>query len=149
MTEHDNSYRNFFSHPRMVKDLLEGFVHEDWVAQLDFDTLEPVQASFVSEDLKRRENDVIWRVRCKEEWLYIYLLIEFQSQPDPWMALRMLVYVSLLYQRLERTRELTTHGRLPPVFETRSHGPPWECIPEPARSPTARGARSSNPLHLS
>ncbi len=116
MVAHDSSYRQFFSHPRMVEDLLQGFVHEDWVAQLDFSTLEPVQASFVSEDLKRREDDVIWRVRCRDQWLYVYLLIEFQSQPDPWMALRMLVYVGLLYQQLVRNGELSAQGRLPPVF---------------------------------
>ena len=116
MADHDSSYRQFFSHPRMVQDLLEGFVHEDWVAQLDFATLEPVQGSFVSEHLERREDDVIWRVRCRDQWLYIYLLIEFQSQPDPWMALRMLVYVSLLCQHLVRSGNLSTRGRLPPVF---------------------------------
>ena len=32
--------------------------------------------------------------------MYLYLLLEFQSKPDKWMALRVLVYVSLLYQHL-------------------------------------------------
>jgi predicted transposase YdaD len=32
-----------------------------------------------------------------DDWFYIYLLVEFQSQPDHWMAMRMLVYVELLY----------------------------------------------------
>jgi len=54
MADRDSSDRQFFSHPRMVQGLLEGFVHEDWVAQLDFATLEPVQGSFVSEDLEPR-----------------------------------------------------------------------------------------------
>jgi len=125
MADHDSSYRQFFSHPRMVQDLLEGFVHEDGVAELDFAILEPVHRSFVSEDLERREDDVIWRVRCRNEWLYIYLLIEFQSQPDPWMALRMLVNIGLVYQQLVRTASLSTQGRLP-VLGTLSHGGPWE-----------------------
>jgi len=43
---HDPAYRQFFSHPRMVQDLLQGFVHEDWVADLDFATLERVNAHF-------------------------------------------------------------------------------------------------------
>jgi len=42
MSTHDPAYRQFFSHPRMVRDLLQGFVHQDWVAELDFDTLERV-----------------------------------------------------------------------------------------------------------
>ncbi len=88
MTDHDHSYKLLFSHPRMVQDLLEGFVHEDWVRQADFSTLERVSGSYVSDDLREREDDVIWRVRLGPEWLYVYLLIEFQSTPDHFMALR-------------------------------------------------------------
>ena len=48
--------------------------------------------------------------------MYIYLLLEFQSQPDTWMAMRMLVYVGLLYQGLVKERHFTTGPKLPPVF---------------------------------
>jgi hypothetical protein len=34
MTQHDNSYKNIFSHPRMVRDLLSGFVNEPWLTGL-------------------------------------------------------------------------------------------------------------------
>lgn len=40
MSTHDNAYKNVFSHPKAVQDLLRGFVHEDWVQQLDYTTLE-------------------------------------------------------------------------------------------------------------
>jgi predicted transposase YdaD len=30
--------------------------------------------------------------------VWVYLLLEFQSEPDPWMALRMMVYMGLLSQ---------------------------------------------------
>jgi predicted transposase/invertase (TIGR01784 family) len=116
MSHHDHSYKLLFSHPQMVRDLLQGFVHEAWVADLDFSTLERVSASYISEDLRRREDDIIWRVRRAGDWMYIYLLIEFQSQPDPWMAMRMLVYVGLLYQELIKGGHFTDRGKLPPVF---------------------------------
>ena len=45
MSQHDNSYKLLFSHPEMVRDLLSGFVHESWVADLDFNTLEIVSGS--------------------------------------------------------------------------------------------------------
>src|SRR5471032_1815715 len=50
------------------------------------------------------------------EWVYIYLLLEFQSRSDHWMALRMQVYVGLLYQELVKRHELPQPGRLPPIF---------------------------------
>ncbi|MEK8020557.1 MAG: Rpn family recombination-promoting nuclease/putative transposase, partial [Candidatus Parabeggiatoa sp.] len=61
--KHDQSYKRLFSHPKMVEDLLRGFVHEDWVNQLDFTTLEVFKDSFVSDDLRDRHDDIIWRVR--------------------------------------------------------------------------------------
>jgi predicted transposase YdaD len=60
---HDNAYKNVFSHPKAVQDLLRGFVHEDWVQQLDYTTLEKVSGSYVSDDLRDREDDIIWRIR--------------------------------------------------------------------------------------
>ena len=116
MTDHDHSYKLLFSHPRMVQDLLQGFVHEDGVRQADFSTLERVSGSYVSDDLRERKDDVIWRVRLGPEWLYVYLLVEFQSRPDPFMALRILVYTGLLYQELVKGGHFTHTGKLPPVF---------------------------------
>ncbi|MEO6191796.1 MAG: Rpn family recombination-promoting nuclease/putative transposase [Thermoanaerobaculia bacterium] len=119
MAGNDPNYRLLFSHPRMVEDLLRGFVHEDWVTQLDFGTLERVNGSFVSEDLKDRRNDVVWRLRWRDggdDWFYLYLLLEFQSTPEPFMAVRLLVYVGLLLQELIRTQGLKGTDRLPPIL---------------------------------
>jgi len=118
MAGNDPYYRLFFSHPRMVEDLLRGFVHEDWVSRLDFETLERVNGSFVSDDLKDRRNDVVWRLRWREGegWFYVYMLLEFQSTPEPFMAVRLLVYVGLLLQELIRTQGLKAGGRLPPIL---------------------------------
>ena len=114
--DHDHSYKLLFSHAEMVADLLRGFVREDWVEQLDFSTLERANGSYVSEDLREREDDIIWRVRWGQEWLYIYLLLEFQSGIDRYMALRVMVYLGLLYQDLIRTGKLAADGNLPPVL---------------------------------
>jgi len=88
--DHDHSYKNLFAHPEMVTDLLRGFVHEEWVAQVDFATLERVNGSYVADDLREREDDIIWRVRWGTDWLYVYLLLEFQSQVDRFMAVRIM-----------------------------------------------------------
>jgi predicted transposase/invertase (TIGR01784 family) len=115
--DHDNGYKALFSHPEMVADLIRGFVHEDWVGGLDFSTLEKVEGSFVTRGLQRRESDVVWRVLWGgDRWLYVYLLLEFQSTVDPFMALRVMVYVGLLYQQLIQQRQLSEPGRLPPVL---------------------------------
>jgi predicted transposase/invertase (TIGR01784 family) len=113
---HDHSYRQLFSHVEMVRDLLTGFVRDDWVGSLDLDSLEPVKGSFVTDDYRDREDDVIWRVRWSDGWLYIYILIEFQSTEDRFMAVRIANYATLLYQDLIAQGALTRSGRLPPVL---------------------------------
>ena len=76
--EHDASYKLLFSRARMVEDLLRGFVHEAWVRDVDWTTLERVSDSQISDDFHRRRDDLVWRVRCGPDWLYLYLLLECQ-----------------------------------------------------------------------
>jgi predicted transposase/invertase (TIGR01784 family) len=117
VAEHDVGYKSLFSHPEMVEDLLRGFVHEDWVRDLDFSTLEKVPGNYVTPKRSTRESDVVWRLRWKgNSVLYVYLLMEFQSTVDPSMALRMMVYLGLFYQDLLKRGETTSSGKLPPVL---------------------------------
>ncbi len=116
MADHDHSYKYLFSHARMVEDLLKGFVKEQWVEELDFSSLEKVNGSYISDDLREREDDIVWRVRWGTDWLYVYILLEFQSTVDHWMAVRIMTYVGLLYQDLIQSQNLRYENKLPPVL---------------------------------
>ena len=70
----------------------------------------------VSRGEEQRFAEAALRLRYGEEWLYVYILLEFQSTVDPYMAVRMPAYVSLLYQDLIRQEKLTQKGLLPPVL---------------------------------
>ena len=115
--EHDASYKSFFSHKAMVEPLLRRIVAQEWMKDLDFSSLEPVKTHFVGPQNRKRDSDLIWRLklRSRDEWLYVYLLLEFQSTPDDFMALRMLTYTCLLYEDLVK-RKLTPGAGLPPVL---------------------------------
>lgn len=116
MAEHDQSYKLLFSHKELVENLLRGFIDPPWVDELDFSTLERISGTYVSDDLRERLDDMVWRARWKDRDLYIYILLEFQSEPDRLMALRMMVYLGLLLQDLARWMELGATDRLPPVL---------------------------------
>ena len=116
MTTHDNSYKLLFSHAEMVRDLLLGFVREEWVQELDFSTLEKINGSYVSDDIRDRHDDIIWKVRWGKQWLYVYLLLEFQSTIDRYMPVRIMTYIGLLYQDLIRAGSTGNNGKLPPVL---------------------------------
>jgi hypothetical protein len=105
-----------FSSPMIVRDLVKGFIPDDLLHSLDFASLEKVPCSYVTDDLRQRANDVVWRVKANGEWVYLYLLIEFQRTVDPFMAVRILTYVGLLYQNLIRAGEALPGRLLPPVL---------------------------------
>ncbi|HZF13413.1 MAG TPA: Rpn family recombination-promoting nuclease/putative transposase [Thermoanaerobaculia bacterium] len=118
MAEHDSGYKLLFSHREMVEDLLRGFLDADWIQDLDFSTLERVGDSYVSGRLRQLRGDLVWRLRWKDPgrgWFYLYFLLEFQSTPDPTMALRLSGYVSLLLAGLVRSGEVKIADGLPAV----------------------------------
>lgn len=114
---HDHGYKRLFSHPQAVEELIRGFLWPEWAEGLDFSTLERVGNEFISDDLRERHSDVIWRMRRKggkKEWLY--LLLELQSTSHPFMALRMLTYAGLLLEEILRKEKLRAGSRLPTVL---------------------------------
>ena len=85
-----------------VEDLLRAFLPGEVLAELDFSTLRKLPAEYVSDELLQRHGDCVWRLRQRGRWLYLLVLLEFQSTDEPRMALRILTYTSLLYQELVR-----------------------------------------------
>src|SRR3954453_23717905 len=62
---------------------------------IDFDRLTQERTSFVSRDYRHIEADLVLRAPVRppflspeQETIWIYLLIEHQSEPDPWLILR-------------------------------------------------------------
>ena len=117
-SKHDSAYKDFFSHKQVVIDFLRDYVQQPWVQSVDLSSLQRVNSSYVQEADKQRIGDAVWRLQLKGsgDWVYMYLLLEFQSEVDRYMALRMMVYVGLFYQDLIKQRKLNSDGLLPPIF---------------------------------
>jgi predicted transposase YdaD len=113
---HDRSYKLIFSNPEMIRDLFVGFVDEPWVAEIDFSTLARDPNTYVTDDLRERLDDIIWRVNVRGQPVYVVILLEFQSEVDQFMAVRIMGYLALLYQDIVASGKLAPNGNLPPVF---------------------------------
>ena len=112
---HDASYKNFFTHPRTVADTLRA-IAGDIARHLDFSTLERMPASFVTSTLGQRHTDMLWRIgTTRGGWVYILILLEFQSTVDRRMALRMMDYTATIWKRLGR-KDLGPRGEYPFVL---------------------------------
>ncbi len=113
--KHDASYKSFFAQRRTVADTLRASAN-DIAHHLDFATLERMPASFVTRALDQRHADMLWRVQTTGgRWLYILILLEFQSTVDRRMALRMMEYTAAIWKRLEAD-ELGPGGEFPFVL---------------------------------
>ncbi len=121
--QHDPVYRRIFNRAQIIEEILRRFATGPWAAHLDYSTLAPVPAAFVTKHLKKYEADIIWRVRYgrgKGDWFYVFVLMELQSSVERFMALRVLGYV------LQLCESLLDHGKylaerrprrlLPPVL---------------------------------
>jgi len=68
--DHDHPYKELFTQPELVADLLRLAEMADG---LDLASLDRRNGSYVSADWRGREDDVIWRVRWGDRDLYVPL----------------------------------------------------------------------------
>jgi hypothetical protein len=125
----DTGYPLLFSQPRMVRDLLRGFLPEEWIGWLDPGTLERRDGERSSD---RSDTPVIWRLRWQGGSDWVYLLLKAQGEEDPFTALHLELCRGLFYRALLRRRKGTV--RLPAVLPVVLYGgeAPWSA-PRDAR----------------
>ena len=114
--DYDSEYRRLFSFPRLIKDLLRGFfASEKWTERLNYDSLESMSGSTVSEALDQRHQDMVWRIKTKDSWMFVIVALEFQKTVDWTMALRFREYSTLLLMQIARERGAGMKLQLPAV----------------------------------
>jgi len=114
----DADYKLLFSCPEIVRDLLIGYAPGKWLEDADFSTLVHVNGSYVSKGGRQRHDDTVWRLKINGRWLWVYIILEFQSQSDPLMALRMTEYITQLALQIAREHKKydLPEGRIPPIL---------------------------------
>ena len=75
------------------------------------ENIEMVDKSYITKEGRKYESDLIYKVSIQPQHeAYFYILMEFQSRPDKWMALRILNYIVQFYENLPK------ENLLPAVF---------------------------------
>ncbi len=121
MASCDSAYKYLFSNPAILCKLIHAFVEEDFSAKIQPDSLRKLDPSHLSATLQQRESDLLYEVRLDSQdnrdnqTAYLYILLEFQSTAPKHMAIRLLSYISLFYERLIKEGK-NSKGKLPPVF---------------------------------
>ena len=83
----------------------------------DYGTLEKMSGTYTTSHLSPRTNDIVWRLKTKDDsWYYVYVITEFQSKNDKWMAARIAEYVAELRMELIRNGIVKDDELLPPIL---------------------------------
>jgi len=111
---HDRGYRFLFQDPVLLGQLLTTCVDAPWVQEIDLTSIEPFSTSHIDKRLVRRDDDFVAKIRFRGRDAYLVILLEFQSTPDRFMALRLLTYQCLVWASLlDRDPDMEF---LPPIF---------------------------------
>ena len=60
---HDTSFRFLLSSKKLFVELLRSFVHRGWVESIDETSVREIPHSFVLQDFKRKEADLVYQVK--------------------------------------------------------------------------------------
>ncbi|MFT4164367.1 MAG: Rpn family recombination-promoting nuclease/putative transposase [Microlunatus sp.] len=96
---HDGLFKAILGKPEHAASELRSVLPAALTNRLDLDRLERVDGSFVDQALRQQHTDVLFRTRLDEREALIYVLLEHQSKPDHWMALRMCGYLVRIWNR--------------------------------------------------
>jgi predicted transposase/invertase (TIGR01784 family) len=91
---HDMMVRAVLSDLAEATSFLQTHLPQEVSQALSWSTLKLLEGSFVDEDLRESEADVLYEVQhvSGEASVWVYILLEHQSTPDRWMRFRLLKY---------------------------------------------------------
>ena len=97
---HDRLFRAIFSDPGEASSLLQDALPDTIRNSLDWTTLIRRDGTFVDEELRESQADLLYQVEHTEtgQPMSVYVLLEHQSSPDPLMRLRMLRYCCRIWE---------------------------------------------------
>ena len=79
-------------------DLLRTFVREDWVKDIDENSLVRIDKSYILQDFSQKEADIVYRLKIKGSEAIFYILLELQSTVDYLMPFRLLLYMTEIWR---------------------------------------------------
>ena len=110
---HDHLFRYVFSNPEHARGELEHLLPDELSKRIDWDTLAPLPADFIPEDLRELQADLLFSVKLGKRDIFLYLLLEHQSSNDHWLVLRLLIYITEIAKRFRKQKPEAT--KLPAI----------------------------------
>ncbi|MGB9661169.1 MAG: Rpn family recombination-promoting nuclease/putative transposase [Moorellaceae bacterium] len=105
---------------KIFLELLKTFVREDWVKTIDENSLILVNKSYILQDFKEKEADIVYLLKTQDQSIIFYILLELQSTVDYLMPFRLLLYMVEVWRDVYNNTPQTERERkdflLPPII---------------------------------
>ena len=106
---HAMFFEKVFSRKDVAQDFLQNYLLETVVKRLDLSTIHLEKESFISNELKSSQTDLLFRIKTIDKKnLFIYILLEHKSYIDRWLMMQLLGYIVKI---CERQREINKMKR--------------------------------------
>ncbi len=97
---HVKGYKYLLSVKRVFIQLLKSFVGQDWVNKIDEESVERIDKSFILQDFKGKESDLVYKVKINGREVFFYILMELQSTVDYQIPYRLLQYMLEIWRTI-------------------------------------------------
>jgi predicted transposase/invertase (TIGR01784 family) len=112
---HDKFFKESWSRQEVARDFLSYYLPAKIVDLLDIDSLELSKDSFVDTELREYFSDLLYKVDLRDgRAVYVYVLLEHKSYPEPLIAFHLLRYMVEIWNLLLKQRK--GGEKLPPVI---------------------------------
>lgn len=106
LTPHDKFFRSAMSNIKVAREFFEQNLPEDIKSIIDFSTIELQKESYVGDNLKLQVADILYSADFSGQKGYLYTLVEHQSRPERFMALRIIKYIlAIMEDHLKKTKD--------------------------------------------
>ena len=110
---HDKYFRTMLSNKDVARDFLEWHLPSFIKDKIDLNSVEPQKDSFVDDNFKKLETDILFSLNFNQEPGYIYTLVEAQKKPDKFMPLRLLKYlIAIMEHHIKNNKD----EKLPTIY---------------------------------
>jgi predicted transposase/invertase (TIGR01784 family) len=94
---HDKLFRSSLQFPEVAREFLELYLPDVIKQQLDFNSISYCQTTFVDEQLKLSQTDVLFKATIAEKDAYIYILAEHEIKVDALIAFWLMKYLIAIW----------------------------------------------------
>ncbi len=113
---HDKLFKKVYSDPKEAASFFEDYLPKELVSRIDLSTLKNENRSYISEEYRDLESDILYSVGISDtdRRMLLYLLFEHFSVPDKWARLRFLKYKCGIWDNI--ILENRNLEKLPSIF---------------------------------